>query len=68
MDLLELSNIRHRRLHMRELVQKLVVFLVDFLDFVLSEDIVQGGGAPTRTQFPHRITGLYLLNRMFCVP
>ncbi len=52
MDLLELSNIRHSRLDMRELVQKLVVLLVDFLDFVLSEDVVQGGRAPARTQLP----------------
>ncbi len=52
MDLLELSNIRHRRLHMRELVQKLVVLLVDLLDFVFSKDVVQCGRAPGRTELP----------------
>ena len=52
MDLLKLSNIRHRRLDMRELVQKLVVLLVDLLDFVLSKDVVQCGRATGRTELP----------------
>ena len=69
MDFLELSDIRHRRLDMRELVQKLVVLLVDLLDFVLSENIVQCGRAPARTKLPRRITGLYLLPQdVFCLP
>ena len=68
MDFLELSDIRHRRLDMRELVQKLVVLLVDLLDFVLSENIVQCCRAPARTKFPRRITGLYLLPQDVCLP
>jgi hypothetical protein len=51
-DLLKLSNIRHRRFYMRELVQKLVVLLVDLLDFVLSKDVVQCGRATGRTELP----------------
>jgi hypothetical protein len=67
-DLLELSDIWHRRLHMRELIQKLVVLLVDLLDFVLSEDIVQCRRAPARTKLPRRITGLYLLAQDVYLP